>query len=342
MRVLLAGSSGYFGTILYEYLNERGYDVIGIDIVASKNIPLDKQIICDLTKKDELGSAVSMLGVIDIIINLATQIDFAVDSQKSLYENNILSAKNLADVAVRLKIKRYIFTSSNSIYLGCKTSYISDENPVPIDSYGRSKYDSEKLLSQYSEYYQINIIRCPNIMDAGRVGMMSILFDLIRSNSTLWVLDGGKVRHQCVYAKDLCDAIVRLLSFPGSSTFNIGSKDVKSFKETFEQLLLLTGSHSKIRSVPSILVVPFLKILYKLKLSPLGPYQFRMLTADFEFDLKQIEETLGWKPTKNNVEIMKIAYTHYCENYSTLNNAKTANSAPVKMKLLNLLKLIKW
>jgi nucleoside-diphosphate-sugar epimerase len=276
------------------------------------------------------------------MIHLAAEIDFAVKDQDSLYSNNVVTTKNAAELAKYLGIKKFIFTSSNSIFLGNKSTYIdADETPVPIDPYGQSKYDGEKLLVAYQNDFLVHILRCPNIIDAGRVGMLSILFDLLKSNATLWVIGGGRIKHQCLYAQDLNLAINKLFKINFTSTHNIGSDNVPSFFEMFNGLISLSGSRSRIRSLPSWVVIPALKFLYKIKLSPMGPYQFRMLTKNFAFDTSRIKSDLNWAPTKNNTEILEIAYEYYLNKKFDESKDASANSAPVKMGILKFLRFIK-
>jgi nucleoside-diphosphate-sugar epimerase len=278
----------------------------------------------------------------DVVIHLASLIDFAVKSQKSLYETNMLAARNLISMLGSYGSKKVIFTSSNSIFLGNKKSFIeSDEKPLPVDEYGRSKLDSENLFLACSGI-DVNILRCPNIIDAGRVGMLSILFELIRNNSTLWVINGGGIRHQCLYAQDLNLAIEKLINYRGTTVHNIGSDRVPTFNEIFNDLIKTAHSKSKIRSIPGFLVIPLMKLLYKVGISPLGPYQFRMLTQNFIFDLSRIKKDLDWSPSKNNTEILEIAYNFYLKNYNDIIKNGSANSAPVNMGILSILKYIRF
>ena len=73
----------------------------------------------------------------------------------------------------------------------------------------------------------------------------------------------------------------------------------------------------------------------------MGPYQFRMLTMDFEFDISKIKKQLNWKPTKTNAEIIRIAYDFYIKNINSSVKKLNASSRPVNMKILNILKFIK-
>jgi UDP-glucose 4-epimerase len=339
MKILIAGSSGYYGNILTNFLIKKGNTCIGVDLLKSTILPESNQVICDITNYKKLESKLKKYKF-DVIIHLATQIDFAVDHQTDLYNNNIRCTKNLIKLGKKLQTKKIIFTSSNSIYLGTNSTYITDaEIPIPIDMYGKSKIDSETLLLKEKKSFKINILRCPNIIDSGRVGMLSILFELLESNSTLWLIGNGEIKHQCIFAQDLNKAIYKLISYNKTAIFNIGSDNVPTFKELFSYLIIKSNSRSKLRSLPSFLIIPIIKFFYKLKLSPMGPYQFRMLTKDFIFDLKKIKKELGWAPTKNNSQIIHKAYLHYINKNSE--TGASANSKGVSMGILSVLKLIK-
>ena len=342
MNILISGASGYYGSILTKFLINENIDCIGIDLIKSNILTKEKQILCDICNYDELKRKLEKYKF-DMIIHLASQIDFAVHNQNNLYDNNIISTKNLLKIAEEHGIKTFIFTSSNSIFLGLNQPLILDSDvPKPIDMYGKSKFDSENIILKYQNKFNVIILRCPNIIDAGRVGMMSILFDLVRANATLWTIKNGQIKHQCLYAQDLNMAIKKLLFLNKSKIYNIGSENVPNFKEIFENLINVAKSKSKIRSIPSGLAIFFLKFLYKLRLSPMGPYQFRMLTMNFEFDISKIKKELNWKPTKTNSEIIKIAYDFYIHNLNNTKKKLNANSRPVDMKILNILKFIKW
>jgi len=256
-----------------------------------------------------------------------------------LYSNNVISTENILRFCEKRGIDRIIFTSSNSIYLGNKEEFIQESaDPIPIDAYGKSKLDSESLILN-SKIKNKFIVRCPNIIDAGRIGMLSILFELLENNSTLWVLGDGMIRHQCIYAQDLNAAIYKMLFKDGVYIFNIGSENVPTFIDMYKELIKVVGSQSKIRSIPTCLAIPILKILYFLGLSPMGQYQFRMLTKNFQFDLDCIKDTLNWEPTKTNTEILAIAYDYYLKNNKI--EIKSANNSSVKMGILSILKYIR-
>ena len=341
MNVIVTGSSGFYGSILINFLEKKGVVTLGLDLNQNKKLEKFKALEIDLCKYHATTKIIPQVKY-DAIIHLATLIDFGVKNQKKLYENNLNTTKTVIQLAKKFNIKKIIFTSSNSIFLGSKETFITSQTlPCPKDAYGESKLASEKLLTKLNNKKVIHILRCPNIVDAGRMGMLSILFELLKNNSTIWMIGDGSTRHQCIYANDLNEAILKLLKNNRSSTLNIGSENVPSFLELYQYLVKRTKSKSKIRALPKFLLIPILKLLYFFKLSPLGPYQFRMLTKDFIFDISKIKNKIKWSPTKDNKEIMYLAYKYYINNRAK-NITNNTNKSLINMKLLYILKYLKF
>jgi nucleoside-diphosphate-sugar epimerase len=340
-NILITGSSGFFGTILFKKLSDLKYSVIGLDLKYSKSIAQKKQIICDLTNFKDLNNKLKDYKF-EIIIHLAAQIDFSVKDQSSLFYNNIISTKNICEFAKKNKVKKFIFTSSNSIFLGLDKKIIyKNDHPKPIDMYGKSKLIAEKTIQKYKRQFQVNILRCPIIIDKGRAGMLTILFEIIKSNAVLWVLDKGKIKHQLLYANDLTNIICKLFKIKESFTLNIASGKADSFYNIFINLIKNVKSKSKIISLPSIIIIPLLKLLFFLKLSPLGPYQFRMLTKNFEFDLSDLKKKLKFKQSKKDYILLSLAYKHFIKK-NTKFSKNNSNNSKINFGLLEILKYIKF
>ena len=231
MRALITGGSGYLGRLLIAGLVERGFDCIAVDIREGAPVGPGSTLV-----RGNAADAAMLLeraagnGKIDVTFHLASQIDFAVDSQTALYDNNVGTTRAVAEFAKAWEVPRSCSTSSNSVYLGnrLKRPILENDAPEPTDRIrqvqGREREASRRLFLGL----RFPSIRCPNIMDAGRLGMLSVFFDFILEGRKCWVLGRGDVRHQCIYAQDLIDACVKAISLRRTDVFNIGSDDVPS------------------------------------------------------------------------------------------------------------------
>ena len=92
-----------------------------------------------------------------------------------------LAQKNTIKIAIKKNINSFIYTSSSAIF-GVPSHNPVTENdvPNPAEKYGKSKLDTEFLLSTYSKDININIIRPRTILGHGRLGIFQILFDWVK------------------------------------------------------------------------------------------------------------------------------------------------------------------
>ena len=158
MRVLLTGGSGYLGSILTRKLLKKGYRVRILD-----NFLFGKCSIKDLDKKLEilegdirdLTAVSKALKNVDIVVHLASIVgsqSSELDPKTSI-EINYLSTRNLADLCKLYKIKQLVFASTCSVYGAQPEQMISENSEVnPLDSYGQSKFQSERAILQSYDY----------------------------------------------------------------------------------------------------------------------------------------------------------------------------------------------
>lgn len=339
-RYLITGSSGFLGTILTRELDKMKHDLVLVDNMLPNISQVDNRFIqCDLSRPESVQKLADN-GPYDAIFHLASQIDFHVGSQSDLYSNNVATAEVVAELAVQTSCKKVVFTSSNAIFLGYPgdRAIIQSDPPKPIDEYGRSKVKSEEIFAGKAESFDSIIFRCPNILDAGRVGMLSIFFDFVLEGRRCWLIGKGDSRHQCIYSGDLIDAMLKSLEIDGSHTFNIGSDNVPTISGMYEAVIAHAGTSARVGHLPAFPAIPALKLLNRLHLSPIGPYQFRMLTADFYYDCSHLKTTLSWAPTLDNGEMLCRAFDYYRENKDSLDSTKSANSGRASQGIIGILR----
>jgi nucleoside-diphosphate-sugar epimerase len=239
-------------------------------------------------------------------------------------------------------VKKLVFTSSNCLWASNMGRLVrEDDPPAPIELYGESKLEGERLLHQFEDGLDVVILRCPTIIDSGRLGLLAILFEFIRENKTVWVVGSGANRYQFIYAGDLAQACVQSLEFAGSGTFHVGSDNVPSLRGCYEAVIAEAGSHSRVRSLPKAPTLAAMRLAHLLRISPLGPYHYRMIAEDFAFDTTRIRAAMGWKPTVTNSEMLAVAYRYYVQNREDI-LAREDVSAHSKAASMGVLRLLKW
>jgi nucleoside-diphosphate-sugar epimerase len=215
-----------------------------------------------------------------------------------------------------------------------------DDTPEPVEIYGRSKAAAEKALSEFPDLNVVTI-RCPTIIDSGRLGLLAILFEFIREGRKVWVVGDGSNRYQFIYAPDLVDACLRGMNYGKTNLFNIGSDNVNTLQGVYEAVVAKAGTRSRVAHLPKAPTLAAMQLAYKLKVSPLGPYHYKMIAEDFIFDTTRIKQELGWQPTLTNEGMLTLAYEYYAKNLREIAARKDV-SAHNQAAEMGIIRLLKW
>src|SRR5665213_2351143 len=103
----------------------------------------------------------------------------------------------------------------------------------------------------------------------------------------------------------------------------------------------MAKSKSSVASLPRGLTLGAMKLAYHLKISPLGPYHYKMIAEDFLFDTSRIKSLLGWRSTMTNEQMLWRAYQYYSLNRKEIENRKDV-SAHRKTAKMGVIRLLKW
>lgn len=338
---ILTGGSGFFGTILKRCLLEDGHSVVSIDLHHDEdqhpNLESVKADIADERKMAEIFGRHRADGVFHVAAELA----HAVESEKSLWRSNVTGTQVIAEATKKARIPSLVFTSSNCLWGKAFSRPVTEsDTPHPVETYGLSKWEGEKILSRYEQDFNAVSLRCPTIIDSGRLGLLAILFEFIREGRRVWTVGKGSNRYQFIYAQDLASAAISAVAHPKSSLFNIGSDDVKSVRQIYEYVISRAKSSSKVAALPKRLTLASMRIAHHLKLSPLGPYHYKMIAENFVFDTRKIKAELAWSPTLTNEEMLWRAYNYYSANHGEI-KSRTNVSAHKRQASMGVIRLLK-
>lgn len=340
-QILITGGAGFFGGILKRQLLADGHSCVSIDLQ-----PDEDQHPGLTAVRGDIRSRDTVEGIFDrhpikTVFHCAAILAHAGHSESFLWSSNVDGTRVVADAARRYGAERVINTSSNCLWgRGYDHPIAEDEPPDPVELYGRSKAEGERILNEYADDLTTISIRCPTIIDAGRLGLLAILFEFIDESRRVWVVGGGKNRYQFIYAQDLVDACMRLMTYCGSDVFNVGSDDVRPMRDVYQYVIDCAGSRSRVTAVPKGPSILAMKAAYGLGLSPLGPYHYKMIAENFLFDTARIKSALGWSPTLTNEQMLLKSYEYYRVNRADISSRKNVSDhrKPAEMGIIRVLK----
>jgi UDP-glucuronate 4-epimerase len=162
-KVLITGGAGFIGSATAKKIIEKGDQVVIID---NFNDYYDPQLKKDRLKyflknckyklykgdiRDEkLLERIFKKEKIDKIIHLAAMagVRNSLENPKLYFDVNVMGSINLLEMAVKYKIKNFVFASSSSVYGNNKKIPFSETDPVdlPASPYAASKKPMSSLL----------------------------------------------------------------------------------------------------------------------------------------------------------------------------------------------------
>lgn len=189
MKILVTGGAGYIGShTCVELLNE-GFEVVVIDNFSnSKSSSLDaiKKITgkdfkfyeIDYLDKDALNKVFEE-NKIDAVINFAGFKAVGESVQKTIeyYTNNISGALNLLDVMRKHNVKKFVFSSSATVYGNPEKIPLTEDCKIggTTNPYGTSKLFIEQILKDIyasDNSWDIIILRYFNPVGAHESGLI--------------------------------------------------------------------------------------------------------------------------------------------------------------------------
>ena len=345
-EVLVTGASGFFGGVLKRRLLAEGFAVTNIDLVRDENAGAEGLTSVQGDIRDaELLARVFGEHTFEGVFHCAAMLAHDVKDDSLLWTSNVDGTRLVAEAALAAGVTHMVNISSNCLWAeGFGRPVTEADVPAPVELYGRSKLQAEKELAAIVERrpdFKVVTLRCPTIIDSGRLGLLAILFEFIEDGKKVWVVGDGSSRYQFIYAQDLATACLLCLEYEESNLFHIGSDDVPTMRGMYESVIRAAGSKSRVASLPRKPTVAMMQLAHRLGVSPLGPYHYRMIAESFVFDTSRIRRELGWTPTLTNEEMMLRAFSYYSENRKAI-HARTDVSAHSKAAPMGVIRLLKW
>lgn len=237
MRVLITGIDGYIGTQMAQVLMNRGHEVVGIDSGFYREgwlyngVKFSPKVITKDTRRITLND----LKGFDSVISLADLSNDPLGNQdpKNTYDINHKAIVRLAKLSKKAGIKRFIYSSSCSIYGVAKNGLVDETSEVfPQTAYAKCKLLVEQDLKKIAD----KNFTCVYMRNATVFGASPRMrFDLVVNNLSgiAWtekeirMFSDGTPWRPLVHILDVCGAFLAVLEAPKNvvqnQIFNIGS-----------------------------------------------------------------------------------------------------------------------
>jgi len=175
MRYLVTGGSGYLGShLVYELLSEDHAVVVFDNYSGSLRTtfpPSVNQVSGSITSTEDLKK-LSEQGPFDGIYHLAAKksVHESAINPEMYWKTNVDGTRNILEFCVEQSIPNFVFTSSAAVYGALDVERLIKESDLtnPINVYGQTKQEAEKLVGEFARANQIAAIalRCFNLAGA--------------------------------------------------------------------------------------------------------------------------------------------------------------------------------
>jgi len=191
MKILVTGGCGYTGVLLTQELLKAGHEVVVVDIQWFGNTLEDHQNL-QVCKVDIRETESIPFEGVDVIFHLANVAnDPSVDLDPTLsWEVNALAALQIAESAVKAKVKRLIYASSGSVYgIQDAERVTEDLQLVPISVYNKTKMVAERVLLSYAGQMEIYCVRPATVCGVSPRQRLDVAVNML----TLQALERGEI-----------------------------------------------------------------------------------------------------------------------------------------------------
>lgn len=253
---LVTGGAGFVGSVLSHRLTTTGQNVTAVDDLSNgsrENLPKQARFL-EMDLADQADYQQLDQGNFDAVIHCAAQSSNAIsfrDPHADLSANQTATL-NLLEFCRRKGIRRFLFTSSMSVYGKPKNFPTPETEPCYPDSfYAVHKLASEHYVRIYAQEYGLEptVFRLYTTYGYGQnlvnmqQGLLSIYLGYLLNNVPLVVKGSGQRLRDIVYVEDVVDAILLSLHNPATvgKTYNLGTGESLTIHVILRDLLIGLG-----------------------------------------------------------------------------------------------------
>jgi len=160
----------------------------------------------------------------------------------------------------------------------------------------------------------VPILRPKTFAGPMRLGVFQILCDWVQDGKNIPIIGSGSNKYQLLHIDDLVDAVYLLSTAPEdkvNDTFNVGALEFETMKADLQALLDYAGFGKRVIPIPSWLIIPVLKVLEYLHLSPLYEWVYETADKDHHVSVDKLQRELGWNPKKTTADVWIDTYRWY-------------------------------
>lgn len=285
---------------------------------AKKNVPVGQLREVDIRDTNRIAEILRQ-EAIEAVIHFAAYIAVGESTQipELYFSNNVAGSVSLFEAMVRAGVRHLVFSSTAAVYGTPRRVPITEDEPLaPISPYGETKVMTERTIQWLSRYRDFRAISlryfnaCGAEPEAGlgeehepETHLIPLILRAIKTGNPVTLFgddyptpDGTCIRDY-IHVSDLAEAHViaveHLLRGGQTDVFNVGTGSGHSVKQVVAAAERVTG-----KRVPRII----------------GPRR-EGDPASLIADSRKLQQMLGWKPVRSDLDRILADAWHFIEMY---------------------------
>ena len=341
-RVLISGAAGFLGINLSRFLRRRDYAITGLDLAAFDYPDMQGQIRAiqgDIRDPEAVRRAVDGAR---LVVHAAAALPLY--APEDIRTTDVDGTHTVLDAALAAGVERVVHVSSTAVYGIPDHHPLREEDPLRgVGPYGEAKVQAEEVCLQFrAKGLCVPILRPKSFVGPERLGVFALLYDWAQDGRGFPVLGPGTNRYQLLDVEDLCEAIHLALTLDAervNDTFNIGAREFGTIREDYQAVLDRAGFGKRVVSLPARPAIWTLRVLERLKLSPLYRWVYETACEDSFIAIDKAERLLGFRPRYSNREALLRNFEWYLANRARFaGSSGISHRVPWKQGILRLAK----
>jgi nucleoside-diphosphate-sugar epimerase len=251
-KAIVTGGAGFIGSHIVDALISKGVQVTIIDDFSTGKVEnVNPAAYCwkqDLTTV-RIDDLTQFMKGVDVVFHLAAlaRVQPSIEQPIPYHDANVTATHNLLVAAADAKVKRFVFSSSSSVYGDAKVPTSEEHKLNPISPYALHKLIGEQYCKLYSFLHDIDTVclRYFNVygdrmsLDGAYRLAIPIFATQIKEGKPCTINNDGNQRRDYTFVGDVVKANIMCATagrkFDGE-VYNVGNGDNVSVNELVDMM----------------------------------------------------------------------------------------------------------
>jgi len=237
MKTIVIGGAGFIGHHLVKELLKLNKKVVVIDNLSTGFLSNVPENVIFYNKDISIDSIEDIIDEGDIVFHLAAKarVQPSIENPIDFDLVNVHGLVKVLTSCKNKKVKRFIFSSSSSVYGDCTEFPTKETNSTnPISPYALQKLIGEQYCELFNKLYDLDVVslRYFNVygenmpLEGAYRTLISIFGDQYRKNEPFTITNDGEQKRDFTYVNDVVNANILSAFYDGEwgyEVFNVGN-----------------------------------------------------------------------------------------------------------------------